>query len=146
MVIDECPLHQEATQSPFNPESLKVRLIRTGSKAGLSQDIDFQSIESEVIEASTDGNEIVTSLPTAINFLIALDKREMKAHPELESPKSIDCRGMGHDKTWYVKGLGWSEETIQGPSMGWSGRSNCVTRCMWCPWLEGRGRRRIWGG
>jgi hypothetical protein len=109
-----------------NFEELEVRLVRTRVTEGLSQRITFDGLTALCI---IDENEIITTLPEAVRFIIDLDQREEAFVPKRD-PKVIEhylglpkaqinqWRKQNKDSV-YAKWTGSDGDFPVGPSTSW---------------------------
>ncbi|KAK3687174.1 hypothetical protein B0T22DRAFT_456589 [Podospora appendiculata] len=135
---------------------LPVLLILTGEESGLSAPITFDAIEDNLIAARIDGSSghgraARTTFDTAIDFVMALERREIKTFGlrlkpartarivdswYAEDSEFYDYSEIADSRRWILEEaerLGWKEEwkPLRWPSSGWVSDSK---------------RFRIWSG
>lgn len=118
--------------------SYKVRIVRTGTEAHLSQPISFYGIKDidgmVVCEDRAFETVVTTDLPTAIHFVNDLDARETAAFHEWREPGISDTRSWMHDNMdAEARARGYTGPPLSGNSskfvksdMEWP-RTQCTT-------------------
>ncbi|KAM0494953.1 hypothetical protein ACHAP8_008331 [Fusarium lateritium] len=106
-----------------NIASLKVLVMATGERKGLSAPIDFSMITDEAKAVRYAGlNGVETKLETAIDFVMALERREEAVFgqqpDEFAAARSLR-RDFYEESQSYADRLGWTGGTIVGPSSQW---------------------------
>ncbi|KAL6915351.1 hypothetical protein FSST1_006846 [Fusarium sambucinum] len=106
-----------------NIASLKVLVMATGERKGLSAPIDFSMITDEAKAVRYAGlNGVETKLETAIDFVMALERREEAVFGQ-QPDEFAAARSLGPDfyeeSQSYADRLGWTGGTIVGPSSQW---------------------------
>lgn len=106
------------------PEHNTVQIVRTGITTGLSQPISFESIKENIQEPWDPALDVVrTDMPTAIDFVIALERRETEAGCVDYNGTVLDnFMGDPHDGTRMFTGesLGYTSGVIRGPPKSWA--------------------------
>jgi hypothetical protein len=94
-----------------------VHLVSTGIvPSGLSED---EGTRGEI----SDRDVVTTSLPTAIELVMELEKREQWLYPDRRDPTILDECLKGKVATNnYARYLGYTGGEIQGPSTNWISR------------------------
>ena len=102
-----------------------VHLIRTNIPSKLSGPITFESISPKLNSDKSLGSQnndvLTTTLPAAIDFVIALESREKEAFPESQrDPSIIDERGADPGYfTTRARSLGYTGPEIKRTSSTW---------------------------
>ena len=107
-----------------------VHLIRTDIPSKISAPITFDSISpklhSDMFSNNTNDNVVVTTLSVAIDFIMALERREREVFSDNQRDSSvIDERGTnsGGCHTIKARSLGYTGPDIQETSSNWFRRS-----------------------
>jgi hypothetical protein len=121
--LSRAPLIFSDHPSPWLEEG-KVQLIRTEVKTGLSQPINFESIPTEE-PYDPEANVITMDFATAIDFVIALEWREMEAG-------CVDYDGTVLGKFFSdinksAQGRRYTSDPIKGPSTSWVTKDDMAT-------------------
>lgn len=105
----------------FNPVLSQARLIRTGEEAALSAPNDFASIRQHA-----DGYEgqriksVALSLETAVDFILALERREAEALGEDTSSEAMDFHiGTLEQVNSQARKRGYTGPALETPSTTW---------------------------
>ncbi|KAK0655552.1 hypothetical protein B0T16DRAFT_397231 [Cercophora newfieldiana] len=130
----------------FNPDTpdigqLTVMMIRTGVEEGLSSPISFDPIAHRIYGfACGSRGEIAveTTLETAVDFVMGLEKREVAAfgpRPDpVASTKGLEDGCFGGPSTLHqARCIGWEDELLVGPSSRWVDLEKCPE---WTGWDE----------
>lgn len=98
-----------------------MQLIKTLITAGLSQPITFEGIPTEEPYGPST-NTITTDLATAIDFVLALERRENAAGCVNYDTTAIDKLLGNTDR--LAQHLGYPSATVPGPSSSWLTEKN----------------------
>ncbi|KAJ4252829.1 hypothetical protein NW762_010735 [Fusarium torreyae] len=106
-----------------NLSSIKVLVMATGQQKGLSAPINFALMTEKVKSVKYTGlSGVETDLETAIDFVMALERREEAVFGQQPDPFAA-ARSLGpafyKESQDYADRLGWTGGTIVGPSSRW---------------------------
>lgn len=109
------------TETDFDKQ--EVRLVLTGFSTGLSRAIDFENL---TVLKTINENEVVTTLPEAVRFVMHLDRRE-EVLAERRDPRVLDhylgipkAQIEKYQSAWAERyGMRWTGEIPIGPSTNW---------------------------
>jgi hypothetical protein len=108
MVVEDCG---------NSVENCRVHLIKTGRVDGLSEPISFESIRHKA-HGPFNKDVVTTDFETALDFLIALERKEVNAGCASVDAFELD-KGLG-DAQERAERLGYTSGPIAGPSTLWT--------------------------
>lgn len=103
------------------PETCPVRIVKPGNEVGLSAPISFHNIQAVAIapyDSST--NQIVTDFATAVDFMIALGRREVAADAVDQDLSVLDNQGGDINSRLRRDNYSFPTGPVTAPSTAWA--------------------------